>query len=265
MKLAIAGCSGRMGQALIKSALAHANIELVGGSVSDSSQSLNKDLGAWVGSKLGVKASADLGKAFANADVIIDFTLPDIAIASLDYYASHQKKVVFGGTGFSKEQQQAIVDAAKLVPIVQGSNMSIGANLCFKLAAKAAKVLKDYDVEIFDAHHKNKVDAPSGTAISFGEHIAKARGLELDKVAQFDRHGKHAAREHGEIGFSSVRAGDIFGDHTIYFANAAERVEITHRASSRDAFSQGALLAALWLHDQSKPGLYGMDDVLGLS
>ncbi len=264
MKVGVAGCSGRMGQSILQGILKHPSLSLVGGSVRASSESLGKDLGLLAGmDACGMKATSDLDKAFIDAQVIIDFTLPDVAIQTLDYYQTHRKKVVFGGTGFSDEQIELIVQAAQNIAVVHGSNMSIGINLCYQLAAKAARVLKNFDIDIFEAHHRHKIDAPSGTALAFGEHIAKARELELKDVAQFDRHSKTVKRAKDEIGFSSMRGGDIFGEHTVYYASDSERVEIVHRASSREAFSQGAILAAMWLQDKAN-GFYGMSDVLDL-
>lgn len=264
VNLAIAGVAGRMGRAFVKGALADSHFKLVGGSVRPGSEYLNQDLGELVGAKpIGVKSSDDVSVAFKDADVVIDFTLPEVAIQNLDFYQTHQIKVVLGGTGFSQDQLKAITAASKNIAMVHAPNMSIGVNLCMKLSELAAKVLDDFDVEIIEAHHRNKVDAPSGTALAFGQTIADAKSQTFDEVKQLNRHDLKQARPDNEIGFATVRGGDIFGEHTIMFAGLNERVEITHRAGSRDAFALGALKAASWLKAK-KQGLFNMMDVLGL-
>lgn len=214
--------------------------------------------------RLGVPVSADLDKVIGEVDVLVDFTRPDATLRYLDSCQRAGKRMVIGTTGFDAAGKEGIARAARAIPIVFAPNMSVGVNVCFKLADLAARVLgEDADVEIVEAHHRHKVDAPSGTALRLGEVVAAALGRDLKDCAVYGREGTTGARDRKTIGFATIRAGDIVGDHTVMFAGDGERVEITHKASSRMTFAKGALRAARWLADQ-RPGLYDMQDVLGL-
>lgn len=242
LRLAIAGAAGRMGQMLAEAAALTEGVELAA--------SLSRD--------------SDIDSALRNADVLIDFTRPEASLKYLAACIEHRVKVVIGTTGFSAEQKQQIAACAKQIPIVFAPNMSIGVNVCLQLVESAAKALGlDYDIEVFEAHHKMKVDAPSGTALALGEVAAIARGQKLAEVAIYERHNVTHARERGTIGFSVVRAGDIIGEHTVFFAGPGERIEITHKSSSRATYAQGAMRAAKFLTDKDV-GLFDMRDVLGL-
>jgi len=206
----------------------------------------------------------DLGRVIDEFDVLIDFTHPTVTLKNLAFCRKHGKAMIIGTTGFSVEEKQLLAEAGKDIPIVFAANFSVGVNLCLKLLDTAARVLgDDVDIEITEAHHRHKVDAPSGTAVRMGEVIADALGRDLKKVAVYGREGQTGARDRETIGFATVRAGDIVGDHTVLFAADGERVEITHKASSRMTFAKGAVRAALWL-DGREPGLYDMQDVLDL-
>lgn len=197
-------------------------------------------------------------------DVLIDFTHPSVTLKNLEVCRQAGKAMVIGTTGFTPEEKQRLSEAAKQIPIVFAANFSVGVNLCLKLLDTAARVLgDDVDIEIIEAHHRHKVDAPSGTALRMGEVVADALGRDLRKVAVYGREGQTGARERETIGFATVRAGDVVGDHTVLFAADGERVEITHKASSRMTFAKGAVRSALWLQQRS-PALYDMQDVLGL-
>ena len=242
LRLAIAGANGRMGQTLVDAAADTADVQLA--------------------SALG--RESDVDAALASADVLIDFTRPEATLKYLTACVKHRVKAVIGTTGFNAEQKQQIEAFAKHIAIVFAPNMSIGVNVSLQLVEAAAKSLGlDYDIEVFEAHHKMKVDAPSGTALALGEAAASARGQKLSDVAVYERHSVTTQRERGSIGFSVVRAGDIIGDHTVFFAGAGERIEITHKSSSRATYAQGAMRAAKYLADK-KTGLFDMRDVLGL-
>jgi len=211
-----------------------------------------------------IPVSANIKNGVLNGEAIIDFTHPTATLAILKEAVSQKKSMVIGTTGFSKEEKEEITAASKKIPIVLSPNMSVGVNVLFKLLADAAYVLGDaYDAEIVEMHHQHKKDAPSGTALRMGESIARARGTTLQKVGRFTRNGFIGERPTGEIGISSLRGGDVVGDHTALFSGPGERIEITHRAHSRDNFARGALIAARWVIDQP-PGLYDMMDVLDL-
>ena len=207
----------------------------------------------------------DLSKVISQFDVIVDFTAPNSTLANIELCKSHGKKIVIGTTGFSEEEKQLIDQAAKEISIVMAPNYSVGVNLMFKLLEKAAKVMGDYcDIEVIEAHHRHKVDAPSGTALGMGEAIAGAMGNKLSDVAVYAREGITGERTKDEIGFATIRAGDIIGEHTAMFADIGERVEITHKATDRMTFANGAIKAAVWLETQPS-GFYSMQDVLGLN
>ena len=214
--------------------------------------------------KLNVKIVGDINKIENSFDVLIDFTSVDSTLDHIEFCKEHKKKLVIGTTGFSAEEKLIIEHAARDIAIVFAPNMSVGVNLCLKLLQMAASVLGDeVDVEIIEAHHRHKVDAPSGTALRMGEVVAEALGRNLDECAVYGREGKTGERDRKTIGFETIRAGDIVGDHTVMFAGIGERVEITHKASSRMTFAKGAVRAAVWLQDKNT-GLFDMQDVLGL-
>ncbi len=214
--------------------------------------------------RLGVTIGADLEAVSDDFDVLIDFTRPDVTLANLVRCRAAGRAMVIGTTGFSAEQKGQIAAAAADIPVVFAPNMSVGVNLCLKLLDMAARVLgEDYDIEVIEAHHRHKVDAPSGTALAMGEVVAHALGRDLETCALYGREGITGERKAGTIGFETIRAGDIVGDHTVLFAGTGERVEITHKASSRMTFARGAARAAAWLRDRPA-GLYDMQDVLGI-
>jgi 4-hydroxy-tetrahydrodipicolinate reductase len=217
-----------------------------------------------VGSALGVETVAELDLVLVDFDVLIDFTTPEATLQHLALCQQNRKAMVIGTTGFSESQHQRIANSGETIPIVFAPNMSIGVNLCFNLLEQAARVLgDDVDIEIIEAHHRHKKDAPSGTALKMGEIVAQALDRNLQQVALYGREGMGEERDRKTIGFSTVRAGDIVGDHTVIFAGLGERVEITHKASSRMTFAIGAVRAANWIADKD-PGLYSMRDVLNL-
>lgn len=266
VRIAIAGAAGRMGRNLVKASHHHQEALVAAGSERPESSLVGVDIGELCGEgKLDVVLTDDLAKEVGNFDVIIDFTSPASTLANLELCKQHGKSIVIGTTGFTDEERAIIDEAAKQIPIVMAPNYSVGVNLVFKLLEKAAKVMGDYcDVEIVEAHHRHKVDAPSGTAIGMGEAIAGAMGNKLNDVAVYAREGITGERSKDEIGFATIRAGDIVGEHTALFADIGERVEITHKATDRMTFANGAVKAAVWLH--AKPsGFYTMTDVLGLN
>jgi 4-hydroxy-tetrahydrodipicolinate reductase len=264
-RVAIAGSTGRMGRALIEAVFQSPDFRLHAALERADSPLLGKDAGELLGSPCGVRIGADLDAALAGADVLIDFTRPEGTLRHLDVCAAHGVKMVIGTTGMSAEQKAAIADAANLVALVFAPNMSVGVTLVLKLLDTAARVLQEgYDIEIVEAHHRHKVDAPSGTALRMGEVIARAIGRELSEVAVYGREGVTGERNPRTIGFATVRGGDIVGDHTALFAGIGERIEITHKASSRATFALGALRAARFLAGKER-GLYDMQDVLGLN
>jgi 4-hydroxy-tetrahydrodipicolinate reductase len=225
------------------------------------STAIGQDAGAFLGRETGVTISDQL-EQLANADCLIDFTRPEGTLAHLKACVEHGTKCVIGTTGFDEQGKQAIHAASQKIAIVFAPNMSVGVNATLKLLDMAARLLNDgYDVEVFEAHHRNKVDAPSGTALAMGDAVANAWGKKLDDIADWARHGETGPRESGRIGFSVVRGGDIIGDHTVYFCGTGERIEITHRSSSRSTYAQGSLRAARYL-SRKEFGLFDMQDVL---
>lgn len=264
LKVVIAGCSGRMGHALLESVFADADLLLHGALDRADNPHLGRDAGEQFGKVSGVKVTADIDSALKNADILVDFTRPE---ASMQYLAACQKAnvgMVIGTTGFSAEQKLAIEAASKNIPIVFAPNMSVGVTLLINLVQSAAKVLNEgYDIEIIEAHHRHKVDAPSGTALRLGEAAASALGRNLEQCAVYGREGVTGERDPSTIGFATVRGGDVVGDHTVLFAGIGERVELTHKASSRATFAVGALRASKFLAGK-KSGLFDMQDVLGL-
>ncbi|EJN6827649.1 4-hydroxy-tetrahydrodipicolinate reductase [Vibrio cidicii] len=266
VRIAIAGAAGRMGRNLVKAAHHNPLAVVSAGSERPESSLVGVDLGELCGEgKFSVSVTEDLAKVIDQFDVIIDFTAPASTLANLQLCQQHGKSIVIGTTGFSDAQRELIDQVAQQVPVVMAPNYSVGVNLVFKLLEKAAKVMGDYsDIEIIEAHHRHKVDAPSGTAIGMGEAIAHAMGNKLSDVAVYAREGITGERSRNEIGFATIRAGDIIGEHTAMFADIGERVEITHKATDRMTFANGAVKAAVWL--SGKPaGFYTMTDVLGLN
>jgi 4-hydroxy-tetrahydrodipicolinate reductase len=263
--IAILGISGRMGRTLVTGIENSGDLKLSGGLDSPDSRWVSQDAAALAGpAAAGVIIDADPSVAIRGAQAAIAFALPAGTPAIVAACAAAKCPLVLGTTGHSAEQLAAIEAAAQQIPIVMASNFSLGVNLLFKLAELAAEVLNaDYDAEIFEAHHRNKKDAPSGTALSVGEAVARGRRTTLQRDAVYARHGETGVRERGKIGFSVLRAGDIVGDHTLTFAGPGERLELTHRAQDRMAFASGALHAARWVIGKS-PGRYSMRDVLGL-
>lgn len=263
MKIAISGANGRMGKMLIEAVLQSNDMQLAAALVRSGSGAIGTDAGAFLGQDTGVLMTDDLG-VLEQVDCLIDFTLPQGTLQYLQACQQYGTRCVIGTTGFSNEERATIARAAEDIGIVFAPNMSIGVNITLKLIEVAAKLMQEgFDAEIFEAHHRNKIDAPSGTALAMGEVIAQAWGEELDDIADWARHGVTGARETGRIGFSVVRGGDIVGDHTAYFCGQGERIEITHRSSSRATYAQGSLRAARFLANK-KSGLYTMHDVLGL-
>jgi len=260
----VMGADGRMGRALVE-ALAHANDLRLGAALEQpASPGLGRDAGAALGLATGVAIGADLDGALANCAVAIDFTSPHATLAHLARCRARGIQMVIGTTGLDPSQRAEVAAAAHDVAIVFAPNMSVGVNLAFKLTEIAARVLgEDFDAEVVEAHHRHKVDAPSGTALRLGEVIAAARGRPLDEFGVFAREGHTGERQVGSIGFATVRGGDIVGDHTAMFAGVGERLEVVHKASSRATFAHGALRAARFLQDKSS-GLFDMQDVLGL-
>lgn len=266
VNVVIVGAAGRMGRTLLQATEEHAELSL--GAALEYAQSpfLNTDAGLLNGGTLnGVMISADLAVAFQSADVAIDFTQPASTIAMLAEAVKQKKAAIIGTTGFSDDEKTEISKAAEQIPIVFAANFSVGVTLSLKLLETAAKVLgDDYDVEIIEAHHRFKVDAPSGTALKMGEVVADALGRDLNECAVYGRQGHTGERDAKTIGFETIRGGDVVGDHTVLFAGIGERLEITHKASSRMTFAAGAARAAAWVVKQP-PGLYDMSHVLELS
>lgn len=266
VRVAILGVSGRMGRALLSAIDETPGAALGGASASAASRWIGNDASAPAGGATrGVAISADAASAIRGATVAIDFTLPDATAVNVNACVAAGCPMVIGTTGHDEATQQAIEKAAQHIAVVIAPNMSLGVNLLMKLTQLAAQALDDgYDIEVFEAHHRNKKDAPSGTALALGRSAAAGRGVSLSEVTDAARHGVTGARRRGAIGFSVFRGGDVVGDHTVTFAGIGERIELTHRASDRMAFARGALKAAQWIVGR-KPGLYSMQDVLGLS
>jgi 4-hydroxy-tetrahydrodipicolinate reductase len=266
LQIAVFGVSGRMGRALLTAIDETPGSVLAGATASATSRWLGKDAGEAAGGALrNVLIEADPAAALRNAQVAIDFTLPEATAANVAACVAAKCPLVIGTTGHTEAVRTQIAAAGEQIPIVMAPNMSLGVNLLLKLIElAAAKLDPDYDIEVFEAHHRHKKDAPSGTALALGAAAAKGRNVKLSDVAQYSRHGNTGARERGTIGFSVFRGGDVVGDHTVTFAGIGERIELTHRASDRLAFARGAVRAAHWLSSQA-PGLYSMQDVLGLA
>lgn len=264
-KVIVAGAAGRMGRRIMYMVEQNPDLQLVGGFEQEGNPEIGKDLGDLAGSsKVGVSLSAGLASVIDQGDVIIDFTFHESTMKFARLAAEHKKAMVIGTTGLSQDNLAELKSLAANFPCVQAPNMAVGVNVLFKVARKMAAILgDDYDIEIVEAHHRMKKDAPSGTALKLGEMVAEGVNRDLSKVGVFERNGIIGERTDQEIGIQTIRAGDIVGEHTVYFAGAGERLEVTHRAHSRDNFAKGAALAAAWVTSQDN-GMYSMFDVLGL-
>ena len=262
--ICVAGSSGRMGRMLVEAVVTAGDCQLTGALDVPQSPSLGADASAFLGKDSGVVITADLALGLKGSGCLIDFTRPEGTLAHLRECVAQGISLVIGTTGFTDEQKAEIAEAAKHIPIVMAPNMSVGVNVTLKLLEMAAKAMATgYDIEIIEAHHRHKVDAPSGTALKMGEVIADALGRDLKDCAVYAREGVTGERDPSSIGFATIRGGDIVGDHTVLFAGTGERIEITHKSSSRVTYAQGSLRAARFL--AGKPaGLYDMFDVLGL-
>lgn len=265
IKIAVCGAAGRMGGRIITAIKEAEGVDLSGALERPGHPMLGMDAGmvAGVGSNH-VKISDDINAVVQGCDVMIDFTTPKVSLKNLEVCGLHKKAIVIGSTGFTPEERELARELARDIPAVLAPNMSVGVNVCFKILADIAKILgEDFDVEIVEAHHKLKKDAPSGTAVRMGEVVAEALGRDYNKVANYHREGICGERTKEEIGMQTIRGGDIVGEHTVYFIGMGERIELTHRAHTRDMFSRGSVRAAKWVVGKA-PGIYDMQDVLGL-
>jgi 4-hydroxy-tetrahydrodipicolinate reductase len=265
MKIGIVGCAGRMGRMLVNAVLETEGGTLAGGTERPGAEAVGGDLGTLVGrAALGLAVGTDAGALFAASDAVIDFTAPAATVLHAGLAAETGRVLVVGTTGMAAADEAVLRRAAERVPVIYAPNFSIGVNLLLALTERAAATLgDDYDIEIVEMHHRHKVDAPSGTALGLGRAAAAGRRVALTQVWCKSRDGHTGARPQGEIGFATLRGGDVVGDHTVMFAADGERIELTHKASSRAVFAKGAVRAALWGHGRP-PGLYTMRDVLGL-
>lgn len=265
IKAIVIGAAGRMGHMIINAINQAEGIELSGGTEQKGHPAVGKDIGEINGLEtLGIPVSEDLQSIVDRCDVIIDFTAPRVSINNLKVASENNKAIVIGTTGFSDEEKGEIRKTAKTARCVLAPNMSVGVNLMFKLVEEMTEIIgKDYDIELIEAHHRLKKDAPSGTAVKLAEIIADVLKRDLDKVGVFGRKGMIGERSDEEIGIQTIRGGDVVGEHTVMYLGGGERIEITHKAHSRDNFARGAVRAALWIVGQ-EPGLYDMLDVLGL-
>ncbi|MCT8546980.1 4-hydroxy-tetrahydrodipicolinate reductase [Glaesserella parasuis] len=266
LKIGVVGAGGRMGRQLVQAVNNAEGVELGAVFERKGSSLVGADAGELAGiGHLGVTVTDDLASQVNHFDLLIDFTRPEGTLEHIAFCVAHNKKMVIGTTGFDDAGKQAIKSASEEISIVFASNYSVGVNLVFKLLEKAAKVMGDYcDIEVIEAHHRHKVDAPSGTALSMGEHIAKTLGRDLKTHGVFAREGITGERKRDEIGFATIRAGDVVGEHSVWFADEGERIEIAHKASSRMTFANGAVRAAKWLQTKQN-GLFDMTDVLDLN
>jgi 4-hydroxy-tetrahydrodipicolinate reductase len=265
LRIAVAGASGRMGRMLIEAVLAADDLELAGALDVAGSPAIGQDAAAFAGRSSGVTITADLHAGLARTQVLIDFTRPEGTLAHLAVCRELGVKAVIGTTGFDVPQKAQIAEHARHIAIVMAPNMSVGVNVVLRLLDVAARALSEgYDIEIIEAHHRHKVDAPSGTALKMGEVVATALGRDLKDCAVYAREGVTGERDPSTIGFATIRGGDIVGDHTVLFAGTGERIEITHKSASRVTYAQGSLRAARFLADQAR-GLFGMDEVLGIA
>jgi 4-hydroxy-tetrahydrodipicolinate reductase len=266
LRIAVAGASGRMGRMLIEAIIAARDDMVLSGALDlADSPALGQDAAAFAGHTSGVTITADLHKGLASTQVLIDFTRPAGTLAHLVVCRELGVKVVIGTTGFTEAQKAEITDHARHIAIMMAPNMSVGVNVVLKLLDTAARMLSEgYDIEIIEAHHRHKVDAPSGTALKMGEVVAAALGRDLKACAVYGREGVTGERDPSTIGFATIRGGDVVGDHTVLFAGIGERIEISHKSSSRATYAQGSLRAARFLAERAH-GLFDMNDVLGLT
>lgn len=265
VKVIVTGAGGRMGGRLVSLIKESSDLQLVGAVERKGHPAIGSDAGDVAGcGRMGVAVTDNLTALAGHAEVLLDFTAPDVSLAHMSIMAAYRKAMVVGTTGLSAAQLAELRKLARQIPCVYSPNMSVGVNVLLKVLAEMAKTLgEDYDIEVTEAHHRLKKDAPSGTALKIAQVLADATGRDLDKVAVYGRKGMVGERKKGEIGIQAIRAGDIVGDHTVLFGGPGERIEITHRAHSRDTFARGALRAARWVVTKP-PGLYDMHDVLGL-
>ena len=264
IKIAVVGASGRMGRMIIESALKDAGVRLVAAIDQPGTSAIGKDAGELVGQPCGVMVTSDVEAGIALADCLIDFTRPEGTLHHLSICRRHHVGMVIGTTGFDAAGKAAIAEAGKEIPVVFAPNMSVGVNVVFKLLDMASRIMNEgYDIEIVEAHHRHKIDAPSGTALRMGEVVAQALGRDLKECAIYGREGVTGERDPSTIGFATVRGGDIVGDHTVMYCGTGERVEISHKAGSRMPYALGSLRAAHFLAGKEN-GLFDMQDVLGL-
>lgn len=263
-RIAVCGAAGRMGQRIVV-AITEAGCTLSGALERPGHPRIGEDAGSVAGCpSLGVPISDDVNAVVAGCDVLIDFTTPAVSLKNIEVCALKKKPIVVGSTGFTPEERALAAELARGIPCVIAPNMSVGVNVCFRVLKDIARALGDgFDVEIVELHHNKKKDAPSGTAVRMGEVVAEALGRDYHQVARCCREGIVGERTREEIGMQTVRGGDIVGEHTVYFIGQGERIELTHRAMTRDMFSRGSVRAAQWVVGQ-KPGIYDMQDVLGL-
>lgn len=265
IKVSIMGVSGRMGRSIYRLLDAEDDIQIVGATEIENHPDMGKDIGLVAGEgEIGVQLSCGLEASSKEADVIVDFTVPSSTLNNARYASASGKAMVIGTTGFDDDQRKELNELAKSFPCVFSPNMSIGVNVMFEATKKLAEILgDDYDIEIIEAHHKHKVDAPSGTALKLGEAAAEGLSRDFNSSARYERHGVIGERGEKEIGMQTIRAGDIVGEHTVMFCGAGERIELTHRAMSRDNFAKGVVRAVQWV--SGKPsGMYTMKEVLGI-
>jgi len=265
IKIAVCGAAGRMGQRIINSIIESEGAVLCGALERPGHPSVGQDAAMQAGCGTSdIRITDSLNAVVAACDVLIDFTSPKVSLKNLEVCALHKKSIVIGSTGFTPEERALAAELSRDIPIVIAPNMSVGVNVCFKVLKDVAKILgDDFDVEIVELHHNKKKDSPSGTAVRMGEVVAEALGRDYNKVANYHREGICGERTKEEIGMQTVRGGDIIGEHTVYFIGQGERIEVSHRAMTRDMFSRGSVRAAKWVVGQA-PGIYDMQDVLGL-
>ena len=265
IKIAVCGAAGRMGQRIINSIIEAEGVQFCGALERPGHSAVGQDAALLAGCGTSdVRITDSLNAVVAACDVLIDFTSPKVSLKNLEVCALHKKSIVIGSTGFTPEERALAAELAKEIPAVLAPNMSVGVNVCFKVLKDVAKTLgDDFDVEIVELHHNKKKDSPSGTAVRMGEVVAEALGRDYNKVANYHREGICGERSKEEIGMQTVRGGDIIGEHTVYFIGMGERIEISHRAMTRDMFSRGSVRAAKWVVGKA-PGIYDMQDVLGL-
>ena len=264
IRIVVVGATGKMGQTLIQEIFNDESLHLSAAVDISSSAYIGHDAGSLLGLQTDVLITGALSENHANSDILIDFTRPEASLSYLDFCLKHNINYVLGTTGFNEDEKKKIYDATKTIAICFAPNMSVGVNLLISLVEAATKVLhNEFDIEIIEAHHRHKVDSPSGTALRLGEAVVKSAGLSLKENSVFHREGNMAPRKSTEIGFSTIRGGDIVGDHTVLFAGDGERVELTHKASSRKTFAKGAIRAAKFILDKDS-GLFDILDVLNL-